>query len=101
MSTNEVREAFLQFYEDRAHLRTLQQAPARLFECLRIVVHTNADDLLHFRFVRCAGRESAVIEQPIPRVDEHRHRPAPRALFQRAAHELGKRRRDETRPVVG
>ena len=59
--------------------RAPQQLPAGPLERLRVVVDADAERLLHFRFVRRAGGQAAIVEQAVARVDEHRHRPAPRA----------------------
>ena len=44
----------------------------------------DAEHLLDLGFVRRAGRQSAVVEQPVPRIDEHGHRAPARALRETA-----------------
>ena len=49
--------------------RAPQQRPARPLERVEIVVDADAEHLLDLRLVRRAGRQPAVVEQPVARVD--------------------------------
>ena len=68
--------------EHRLHRVRRRSQPARPLERLAIVVDADAEHLLDFRFVRRAGRQAAVVEQPVAGIDAA---PEPAAAATRAS----------------
>src|SRR5581483_9543319 len=87
--------------ENGLHSRAFQQRSSGSLEHFRIIVDMDAERLLELRFVRRAGRQAAILEQSITRIDQKRDWPPACPPVEHRADGARQTRSDEPRSVVG